>query len=85
VRLEEATERKRSYLHMLDRMKKDKIADKIKVNGLEDLLNRESHDLSMEETQARKARQFHIQTRIVYDDVFKVIHFLCEFVSEYIS
>jgi hypothetical protein len=71
IRLEEAAERKRSYLHMLDRMKKDKIADKIKVNGLEDLLNRESHDLSMEETQARKARQFHIQTRIVYDDVFK--------------
>lgn len=71
LRLEEANERKRSYLHMLDRMKKDKIADKIKVNGLEDILSRESHDLSMEETQARKARQFQIQTRIVYDDVFK--------------
>jgi len=71
LKLEEAAERKRSYLHMLDRMKKDKIADKIKVNGLEDILSRESHDLSMEETQARKARQFQIQTRIVYDDVFK--------------
>ena len=52
--------------------KKDKIADQIKVKVLESQLNREVYDLSMEEIQARKARQFHVQTRIVFDDIIKV-------------
>jgi len=73
LKLEEVLYSRSSYLHMLDRMKKDKIADQIKVKVLESQLNREVYDLSMEEIQARKARQFHVQTRIVFDDIIKQV------------
>ena len=65
-----------TYLHMLDRMKKDKIAMEIKANSIQISLKSTKHLLTAETEKYRKVRETHFQSRLILRELQK------SFVSE---
>lgn len=72
IKIEEAWENNKIYAQMLDRLKRDKLTDKMKSSKLEDILHHELSQLTAETETAKKAHQFGIQTRIVFNGVLRV-------------
>ena len=64
---------RRTYLHMLERMKKDFIATKIKSNDLEVSLRNKSQVLDGEEDKTRKTKEEKLQSKNTFDSLMKNI------------
>ena len=60
---------KRSYLHVLDRMKKDKIAMEIKANSLQLALRSTRNVLSTETDKFRKIRENQFQSKVMLQEI----------------
>ena len=60
-----------TYLHMLDRMKKDKIAMEIKANSIQVSLKSTKQILSTETEKYRKVRENHFQSRLILRELQK--------------
>ena len=60
-----------TYLHMLDRMKKDKIAMEIKANSIQISLKSTKHLLTSETEKYRKVRETHFQSRLILRELQK--------------
>mmetsp|Transcript_13927 Transcript_13927/g.11901 ORF Transcript_13927/g.11901 Transcript_13927/m.11901 type:complete len:168 (-) Transcript_13927:934-1437(-) len=58
---------------MLDRMKKDRIADKIKTNHMEQELNARVYQYNTQSQKAKKAKQQQLQTQVVFEEVTKQV------------
>ena len=46
----------------------------MKVANFEEILNKEIHELTAETHDAKKAKQFEIQTKIVFDNITRVLY-----------
>ena len=84
TKLDESLINKKTYEHMLDRMKKDKISHKINSTNMENQLNTEIHSFENKTLQKQKLKQFHLQSQYVLDELMKVkncllLFFLCNF------
>lgn len=64
---------RRTYLHMLERMKKDFIACKIKTTDLETSLRNKSQVLDGEEDKTRKTKEEKLQSKNIFDNLMKNI------------
>jgi len=64
---------KRTYLHMLDRMKKDFIATKIKANDFDKNLQNKRQVLDIEEGKQRKTKEERLQSKNTFDKLMKNI------------
>jgi len=64
---------KATYLHMLDRMKKDFIATKIKTSDLDTSLRSKSQILEIESGKQRKTKEEKLQSRSIFDGLMKNI------------
>ena len=64
---------RRTYLHMLERMKKDFIACKIKTNDLEESLRNKKQLLDGEEDKTRKTKEEKLQSKNIFDNLMKNI------------
>lgn len=64
---------RRTYLHMLERMKKDFIACKIKTNDLEESLRNKKSLLDGEEDKTRKTKEEKLQSKNIFDNLMKNI------------
>ena len=64
---------RRTYLHMLERMKKDFIACKIKTNDLEESLRNKSQVCDGEEEKTRKTKEEKLQSKNIFDNLMKNI------------
>ena len=64
---------RRTYLHMLERMKRDFIANKIKSNDLENSLRNKSQVLDSEEDNTRKTKESKLQSKNIFDNLMKNI------------
>lgn len=73
IKIEEAAENNRIYTQMLERLKQDKIADKIKYANMENAIRQFLMTLNTETQTAKKALQFGIQTKIVFNGVIRQI------------
>lgn len=60
-----------TYLHMLDRMKKDKIAMDIKANSIQVTLKSTKQLLNAETEKYRKVRETHFQSRLILRELQK--------------
>jgi hypothetical protein len=60
-----------TYLHMLDRMKKDKIAMEIKANSIQVSLKSTKQLLNTETEKYRKVRETHFQSRLILRELQK--------------
>lgn len=72
IKLDEEQINKKTYEHMLDRMKKDKISNKILSSITENKLNKVSHVYENQNFKKQKLKQFHIQSQHVLDELMKV-------------
>jgi hypothetical protein len=61
----------KSYTHVLDRMKKDKIAMEIKANDIQTSLKSTKHVLTSEVKKSQQAREAHFQSKMVLQDLRK--------------
>ena len=64
---------KRTYLHMLERMKKDFIATKIKANEFEKNLANKKQVIEIEEAKQRKTKEERLQSKNTFDKLMKNI------------
>ena len=64
---------RRTYLHMLDRMKKDFISCKIKTSDLETSLRNKNQVLDIEEGKTRKTKEEKLQSKNIFDNLMKNI------------
>lgn len=64
---------RRTYLHMLERMKRDFIANKIKSNDLEGSLRNKTQVLDGEEDNTRKTKESKLQSKNIFDNLMKNI------------
>lgn len=64
---------KNSYLHMLDRMKKDLIATKISSGEMEGSLKNKSQILDLENQKHRKTKEERLQAKSIFDNLMKNI------------
>ena len=64
---------KRTYLHMLDRMKKDFIATKIKGSDCEKALENKQAVLVIEESKQRGTKEERLQSKNTFDKLMKNI------------
>ena len=64
---------RRTYLHMLERMKKDFIACKIKTNDHETSLRNKTQLLDGEEDKTRKTKEEKLQSKNIFDNLMKNI------------
>ena len=60
-----------TYLHMLERMKKDKIAMEIKANSVQVTLKSTKQSLNAETEKFRKVRETHFQSRLILRELQK--------------
>ena len=63
----------RTYNHMLERMKKDFIAGKLKTTDLETSLRNKSQVRSVEEDNQRKTKEEKLQSKNIFDNLMKNI------------
>ena len=61
----------KSYTHVLDRMKKDKIAMEIKANDIQTSLKSTKHVLNSEVRKSQIAKEAHFQSKLVLQDLRK--------------
>mmetsp|Transcript_7870 Transcript_7870/g.8855 ORF Transcript_7870/g.8855 Transcript_7870/m.8855 type:complete len:575 (+) Transcript_7870:29-1753(+) len=71
LKLEEAALSKASYEHLLERMKRDQIAFKMKHNSIEKALNERNLELSHANEDSRKAKQIQQQSKYFLDELMK--------------
>jgi len=71
TKIEEAYMNKGVYSNMLDRTKRDKLADQMKAAYLEKILHKEHIELSAETKETVKAKQFEFLTRNMFEGVVK--------------
>ena len=64
---------KNSYLHMLDRMKKDFISTKIRSGEMEVSLRSKSQILDTETSKQRKTKESRLQSKSIFDSLMKNI------------
>lgn len=64
---------KRTYLHMLERMEKDFIANRLKSNDLETSLRNKTGVLDGEEDNERKTKETKLQSKTIFDNLMKNI------------
>ncbi len=64
---------RRTYLHMLERMKKDFIAGKLKTNDLELSLKNKTQVLDGEEGNTRKTKEAKLQSKNIFDKLMRNI------------
>lgn len=64
---------KRTYMHMLERMKKDFIATKIKANDFEKNLVNKKSVIEIEEGKQRKTKEERLQSKNTFDKLMKNI------------
>lgn len=64
---------KSSYSHMLERMKKDFIATKIKSSEMEGSLKNKSAILDIEQGKQRKTKEERLQSKAIFDSLMKNI------------
>ena len=64
---------RRTYLHMLERMKKDFIACKIKTTDMETSLRNKRQVLDIEESKARTTKESKLQSKTIFDNLMKNI------------
>lgn len=64
---------KNSYLHMIERMKKDFIATKIKSGEMETSLKSKSQILDIENHKQRKTKEERLQSKAIFDSLMKNI------------
>jgi len=72
-KIAEETMCKHSYMHMLQRMKKDFIASKIKCTELDESLKSKRQLLELEENKQRKTKEERLQSRAVLTNLLKNI------------
>lgn len=72
-RIDEETMCKNSYLHMIERMKKDFIATKIKSGEMESSLKNKSQILDIENHKQRKTKEERLQSKAIFDSLMKNI------------
>ena len=68
---EEELQSKKSYLHMLERMKKDKLSMEQKTNGLQRALKSAQHLVHTETDRFRKARELKYRSHFMLKEVAK--------------
>lgn len=64
---------KRTYTHMLERMSKDYIANKLKTSDLEGSLRNKGQVLDIEEGKTRKTKEEKLQSKNIFDNLMKNI------------
>ena len=64
---------RRTYLHMLERMKRDFIACKIKTTDMETSLRNKRQVLDIEESKARTTKESKLQSKTIFDNLMKNI------------
>ena len=64
---------KRTYAHMLERMKKDYIASKIKTSELEKSLVNKGAVIDAEEEKQRVTKEGRLQSKSIFDNLMKNI------------
>ena len=64
---------KRTYTHMLERMSKDFIANKLKTSDLEGSLRNKGQVLDIEEGKTRKTKEEKLQSKNIFDNLMKNI------------
>lgn len=64
---------KHTFSHILDRMKKDHIATKIKSNEFETSLRSKSQILGTEQSKQRKTKEDRLQSKSIFDSLMKNI------------
>lgn len=64
---------RQSYLHMLDRMKKDFIASKIKSNDHEVSLKSKANIMTFEEGRQRKVKEEKLQSKQIFANLMENI------------
>lgn len=64
---------RRTYMHMLERMKRDFIAGKLKTNDLETSLRNKRALLDGEEGRTRKTKEEKLQSKNIFDNLMKNI------------
>ena len=71
--IDQETLYKNSYLHMLDRMKKDFIASRINSGEMESSLKNKSQILDLENHKHRKTKEERLQAKAIFDSLMKNI------------
>ena len=66
---------KKSYLYMLDRMKREKIAMELKANTLQSSLKSSNHILTAETDKFRKVRESQHHSRVMLQEIKQTIEF----------
>ena len=64
---------KRTYTHMLERISKDYIANKLKTSDLEGSLRNKGQVLDIEEGKTRKTKEEKLQSKNIFDNLMKNI------------
>ena len=72
-KIEEERMYKRTYAHMLERMKKDYIASKIKTSDLEKSLVNKGAVIDAEEEKQRVTKEGRLQSKSIFDNLMKNI------------
>lgn len=73
IKIDEENLGKNTYLHMLDRMKKDHISTKIASNEMETSLRSKSQILEIETNKQRKTKEERLQSKAIFDSLMRNI------------
>jgi len=73
LKIDEEILEKNSYMHMLERMKKDHISTKIRSNEFETSLKSKSSILDLESSKQRKTKEERLQSKAIFDSLMKNI------------
>lgn len=73
IKIDEEMMFKNSYLHMIERMKKDFLATKIKSGEMEVSLRSKSQILDLENHKHRKTKEERLQSKSIFDSLMKNI------------
>lgn len=73
VKIDEEIMAKHTYMHMVDRMKKDHIATKIRSGEFESSLKSKSQILELENHKQRKTKEERLQSKSIFDSLMKNI------------
>lgn len=71
--IDEETLSKNTYLHILDRMKRDHISTKIRASEFENSLKNKSQILDTEQQKNRKTKEERLQSKAIFDSLMKNI------------